>query len=86
MAFANAVSWVSVQWEISQIVTILAILTALTTTASYFLTWYRLQHVPGPFLNSLTVLVQLREQWKGNFHLYLEELHQKYGKRYIPAQ
>jgi len=74
------------QWGIREIAAAVAILLALAAIASYFLTWYRLRHVPGPFLNSLTVLVQLKKQYDGNFHLYMEGLHQKYGVKYIPKQ
>ncbi|KAM7218509.1 putative cytochrome P450 [Rhypophila decipiens] len=58
--------------------TIFFILTT-ATVASYFRSWYRLRHVPGPFLNSLTALVQLKKVYDGKYHLYLEGLHQKYG-------
>jgi len=88
MAFSTAISWVSgrIQGGTREIAAAVAILLALTTIASYFQTWYRLRHVPGPFLNSLTVLVQLKKQYDGNFHLYLEGLQQKYGVKYIPKE
>ncbi|KAK3312235.1 cytochrome P450 [Apodospora peruviana] len=49
------------------------------TIFRYFLTWYRLRHVPGPFLNSLTTLIQLKKVFDGEYHLYLNGLAQKYG-------
>ena len=66
--------------DLTQIATAVAILLLLATSTSYFLTWYKLRHVPGPFLNSFMTLVQLKKQWDGQFHLYLEELHHKYGE------
>ncbi|KAM7207839.1 Pisatin demethylase 13 [Naviculisporaceae sp. PSN 640] len=57
----------------------IAVVLTTGTIVSYFRTWYRLRHVPGPFLNSLTVFAQITKSWGGQYHLYLEELHQKYG-------
>ncbi|ANB11684.1 hypothetical protein AWJ20_4505 [Sugiyamaella lignohabitans] len=41
---------------------------------------------PGPFINRLTGLPELKHAWEGDRHLYLYRLHQKYGPvvRYAP--
>lgn len=79
MAFANVTTWVLAQDTNIQIALLLAAALATTIITSYFRTWYRLCHVPGPFLNGWTTLVQLKHVYGGKFHLYLEGLHQKYG-------
>ncbi|KAK0621927.1 cytochrome P450 [Bombardia bombarda] len=49
------------------------------TIVRIFLQWHRLRHVPGPFLNSLTSLVQVKKVYEGGYHLYLDGLAKKYG-------
>lgn len=56
-----------------------AILLALTTVIRYFISWYRLRHVPGPFLNSWTSLIQVKKLLEGDSHEYYNSLARKYG-------
>jgi hypothetical protein len=42
-------------------------------------TWYRLSHIPGPFLASVSSLWGYRAVKNMAFHLTLQELHEKYG-------
>lgn len=41
--------------------------------------WYRLRHVPGPFLNSITVLVLMRQIFNRRSAWYFTELSDQYG-------
>ncbi|KAK1758886.1 cytochrome p450 [Echria macrotheca] len=58
---------------------VLASLVATAITTRYFLSWYRLRHVPGPFLESLTSLIQLKRCLEGECHVYYNEIAEKYG-------
>ena len=44
-----------------------------------FLRWQRLRHVPGPFLNSLTVWPLLKRTVRGDLHQYMKDLSDEYG-------
>ncbi|KAK5653184.1 hypothetical protein OQA88_9082 [Cercophora sp. LCS_1] len=46
---------------------------------SYVRSWYRLRHIPGPFLNSISALTQLRGELQGSSHLYYDDMQRKYG-------
>lgn len=41
--------------------------------------WYRLRHIPGPFLNSITPLVLAYHSWKEDYCTYVYRLCQEYG-------
>ncbi len=41
--------------------------------------WYRLRHIPGPFLNSITSLVLAYHSWKEDHCTYVYRLCQEYG-------
>lgn len=41
--------------------------------------WYRLRHIPGPFLNSITSLVLVYHSWKEDHCTYVYRLCQEYG-------
>ena len=41
--------------------------------------WYRLRHIPGPFVNSITSLWMLKKTVSGTLHYNLVELSDKYG-------
>ena len=41
--------------------------------------WSRMRHVPGPFLNSITVWPLLRRSVRGDLHLYMKDLSDRYG-------
>jgi hypothetical protein len=56
-----------------------AALLVLTTLYRYFAAWYRLRHVPGPFIQSWTSLIQVKKMWEGHGHLYYHGLAEKYG-------
>lgn len=45
-----------------------------------FRTWWRLRHIPGPFLASLTDLYRMSWVWTKRAHLKLQKCHEKYGK------
>ncbi|ETS76355.1 hypothetical protein PFICI_11742 [Pestalotiopsis fici W106-1] len=42
--------------------------------------WYRLSHVPGPLIASLTSLWAFRASLGGQYHTIVQELQEKYGK------
>ncbi|KAI5918647.1 cytochrome P450 [Camillea tinctor] len=44
-----------------------------------FRSWYRLRHVPGPFLASISVVWMLRKALSGRFHEYLRDVSEQYG-------
>lgn len=54
--------------------------------AIYRLLFHPARSYPGPFLNKLTGLPELKHAFRGDRHLYLFRLHQKYGSvvRYAP--
>ncbi|KAK0641470.1 cytochrome P450 [Cercophora newfieldiana] len=56
------------------------VLLVLITVYRYFAAWYRLRHVPGPFVQSWTSLVQVKKMWEGHAHLYYNGLAEKYGE------
>ena len=56
--------------------------TAVFTVAwlvNVFLTWWRLRHIPGPFLNSITPLVLTYHCIKEDITVYTHRLTEKYG-------
>ena len=66
----------------STTVTILLATTGFFIVASLvhvFLTWRRLRHIPGPFLNSITPLVLTWHSIKGDITVYMHSLSVKYG-------
>ena len=48
-------------------------------TIQTFQTWYRLRHIPGPFLNGFTPLVLVYHSLKGDISDYTRDLTVKYG-------
>lgn len=46
---------------------------------STFFTWWRLRHIPGPFLNSITPLLLTYHCIKADVTKYTYTLHEKYG-------
>ncbi|KAK3389959.1 cytochrome P450 [Podospora didyma] len=50
-----------------------------TTIVHNFWSWYRLRHIPGPFLHSVTSFVLLKKVFEGDSPAYLDGLAQKYG-------
>ncbi|KAK0702761.1 cytochrome P450 [Lasiosphaeris hirsuta] len=53
---------------------------ALITAIQTFRAWWRLRHVPGPFLNSITPLVMTYHCFKGDITNYTHNLTVKYGQ------
>ncbi len=51
----------------------------LTLLAREFVVWYRLRHIPGPWLNSVTILPLLYRNLKGDIHDYMKDLSDQYG-------
>ncbi|KAL0941418.1 cytochrome p450 [Colletotrichum truncatum] len=45
----------------------------------YFLSWFRLRHIPGPWLNSISILPMNRMTMSGKLSFKLKELGDKYG-------
>jgi hypothetical protein len=56
-----------------------AILIAWYVAAS-IQSWYRLRHIPGPFLGKFTYWYMLRTQASGNQHLTFKDVNSKYGR------
>jgi cytochrome P450 len=54
--------------------------------AAYRLFLHPIRRYPGPFINKLTGIPELKHAFRGDRHLYLFRLHQKYGPvvRYAP--
>ncbi|KAF2676291.1 cytochrome P450 [Lentithecium fluviatile CBS 122367] len=46
---------------------------------SSFQTWYRLRHIPGPFLGKFSYLFMLKTQASGKQHFTFREVNAKYG-------
>ncbi|KAI1491184.1 cytochrome P450 [Biscogniauxia mediterranea] len=44
-----------------------------------FRSWYRLRHVPGPFLASISIIWMLRKALSGKLHEYLRDVSEQYG-------
>ncbi|KAK3360741.1 cytochrome P450 [Lasiosphaeria hispida] len=61
---------------------ILAVMAAFALIAliQTFCTWWRLRHIPGPFLNSITPLVMTYHCFKGDITNYTHNLTVKYGR------
>jgi hypothetical protein len=47
--------------------------------ASSFQAWYRLRHIPGPFLAKFSYWFMLRTQASGNQHLTFKDVNNTYG-------
>jgi hypothetical protein len=45
-----------------------------------FWSWYRMRHIPGPFLASVSVYWMLKKAFGGNYHVDLHNLALKYGE------
>src|SRR2546430_2329902 len=45
--------------------------------------WYRLRHIPGPFLNSISVFPMVRRAMGGRLNEELKKLGDEYGKRIL---
>jgi hypothetical protein len=45
----------------------------------WFHSWYRLRHIPGPFLASLSIVWLLRRTVAGRLDLDLQEVSREYG-------
>lgn len=45
----------------------------------YFISWYRLRHIPGPFWAGVTKFWQLKHTWNGTLYLESAEACFKYG-------
>lgn len=60
---------------------VLAAIAVFSTAAlvSVYLTWRRLRHIPGPFLNSITPLVLTYHCIKQDITVYTHTLTEKYG-------
>jgi len=63
------------------ILTAWALLLVLTILYRYFAAWYHLRHIPGPFIQSWTSLIQVKKMWEGHSHLYYHGLAEKYGEQ-----
>ncbi|KAI0126728.1 cytochrome P450 [Xylariales sp. AK1849] len=44
-----------------------------------FRSWYRLRHIPGPFLASISIAWMVRRALSGRFHEHLKDVSEKYG-------
>ena len=52
---------------------------AIWYVTSSIQTWYRLRHIPGPFLAKFTYWFMLKTQASGQQHLTFREVNSKYG-------
>ncbi|KIW13508.1 hypothetical protein PV08_08696 [Exophiala spinifera] len=57
----------------------IALLLLVYTLTKYFLGWYRLKHIPGPFWAGVTKFWQLKHTWNGTLYLESAEACFKYG-------
>ncbi|OAG11211.1 putative benzoate 4-monooxygenase cytochrome P450 [Paraphaeosphaeria sporulosa] len=62
----------AVVWAVALILVLLALQSGRT--------WWRLRHIPGPFLASLTDLYRINWVWSKQAHLKLQQCHKRYGK------
>lgn len=49
-----------------------------------FRSWYRLRHVPGPFLASISSTWMVKKALSGRFHEHLKDVSEQYGKDAAP--
>jgi hypothetical protein len=52
----------------------------LTLFVYEFRSWYRLRHVPGPFLASVSSAWMVKKALSGRFHEHLRDAAEQYGK------
>lgn len=50
-----------------------------------FRSWYRLRHVPGPFLASISGAWMVKKALSGRFHEHLKDVSEKYGMSSAPV-
>lgn len=48
-----------------------------------FRSWYRLRHIPGPFLASISGAWMVKKALSGRFHEHLKEVSEKYGMSFL---
>ncbi len=65
--------------SLNTIVVGLTFILILITVVPVIRQWYRLRHIPGPFLNSITSLVLVYHSWKEDHTTYVYRLCQEYG-------
>jgi len=63
-----------------QVVSLAVVLTVLVNFIRGVVCWYRLRHVPGPFINAWTSWIQVWKIARGEGHLYYDELSKQYGE------
>lgn len=62
------------------LLTILPCVLAITLASSLVRSYYRLRHIPGPFIPSLTNWWSTINIWTGyEYKVFIQDLHSKYG-------
>lgn len=65
---------------LSQIVVYLVVATIAGFATQRFWIWYRLRHIPGPFLGSVSMMWMMRNTLNGRMHLELKNVCDTYGE------
>ncbi|KAK0633950.1 cytochrome P450 [Immersiella caudata] len=63
----------------SQVLSVLGLLVVSITFLRSIVSWYRLRHVPGPFINIWTLWIQVWKIARGELPYYYDGLAKKYG-------
>lgn len=65
---------------VQNVVIWVGVLVLILVTIQSARTWWRLRHIPGPFLASITDLYRINWVRSKEAHLKLQKCHEKYGK------
>lgn len=64
----------------SVVITLLLPAIGLVYLASWVYSYYRLSHIPGPWISAWSDVPRMYWVWRGTSHLKQLELHRKYGQ------